>query len=265
MLNANQQALLTFFNMMTTSLLAVISKKKEKRSIILNGMSPSNRELFTRLLCTKDIRHDPPQMSKFLKSLLGEKKASHIANYLHNLTNRWKGTFIEGAFCHFLAKGYHVSQRDRTLPGGFTLFMCILPKECQAPPDSYKENLEVMRELWSQDIGEESIERLAKMNLFLPRNIHHLETQIDTALKMLEELTVEEGCATKSLIVTHILRLLVQDTKFAIKIVYQLDTELHKQFTIFSEHNGLVINMHRSNESFAADKLCHGLYGLKVI
>jgi hypothetical protein len=103
-LNATQQALLlTSVIMMTMSLVAVNSKKKEKRSI-LNGMSPSNRELFTRL-CTKDIRHDPPKMSKFLKSLLGEKNASHIANHLCTLTKRWKGTFIEGAVCCFLGKG----------------------------------------------------------------------------------------------------------------------------------------------------------------
>jgi hypothetical protein len=208
-------------------MLAVDSEKKEKRSI-LNGMSPSNRELFTRL-CTKDIRHDPPQMSKFLKSLLGEKNASHISNHLRDLTKRWKGTFIEGAFCRFLAKGY-VSQRDSTLPGGFTLFMFV-PKECQAPRDSYRENLEVMRELWSQDIGEDTIARLAKMDLFLPKNAHHLEIQIDTVLKMLEELTVEGGCATRSLAAAlnfieehsaQISRLLLQDSKLAIKIVSNL-------------------------------------------
>jgi hypothetical protein len=42
------------------------------------------------------------------------------------------------------------------LPGGFRLFMFI-PKECEPPRDSYKENLEVLRELWSQDIGEETL------------------------------------------------------------------------------------------------------------
>jgi hypothetical protein len=37
------------------------------------------------------------------------------------------------------------------------------------------------------------------MDLFLPKNVHHMEIQIETALKMLEEITVEEGCCTVSL------------------------------------------------------------------
>jgi hypothetical protein len=208
-------------------------------------------------------------MSKFLKSLLGEKNASHILTHLRDLTKRWKGTFIEVAFFRFLAKGY-VSQRDSTLPGGFTLSMFV-PKECQAPRDSYRENLEMMRELWSQDIGEDTIARLAKMDLFLPKNVHHLEIQIDTALKMLEELTVEEGCATRLLAAAlnfieehsaHISRLLLQDSKLAIKIVYQLDTELQKQLTIIANHDGPMIDMHRSDASYAEDQLRHWLYGL---
>jgi hypothetical protein len=58
--------------------------------------------------------------------------------------------------------------------------------------------------------------------------------------------------------------LLVQDNKLEIKIVYQLDTELQKQFTIFSEHNGPMIDMHRSDELYAADQLHHWLYGHEV-
>jgi hypothetical protein len=126
---------------MTTSRLAVDADKKEKKST-LNGMSPSNRELFTKI-CTADIRNVAPKMSDFLKSLLAEKNASHIANHLRAITRNWKGTFTEGAFCRFLAKGY-ISQRDSMLPGGFTLSVFI-PKECEPPHDSYKENLEVLQ------------------------------------------------------------------------------------------------------------------------
>jgi hypothetical protein len=123
-MNATQQALLLSVNAMTTSLLAVDADKKEKKSI-LNGMSPSNRDLFTKI-CTTDIRHVAPKMSDFLKSLLAEKNASHIANHLRAITRNWKGTFIEGAFCRFLAKGY-ISQRDSMLPGG-SRSSCLSPR-----------------------------------------------------------------------------------------------------------------------------------------
>jgi hypothetical protein len=63
-------------------------------------------------------------MTDFLKSLIGERNPSHIINHLRALTKTWKGTFIDGAFCRFLAKGY-VSQRDTMIPGGFTIFMFI--------------------------------------------------------------------------------------------------------------------------------------------
>jgi hypothetical protein len=58
-MNATQQALLLSVNAMTSSLLAVDADKKEKKSI-LNGMSPSNRYLFTKI-CTTDIRNVAPK------------------------------------------------------------------------------------------------------------------------------------------------------------------------------------------------------------
>lgn len=158
------------------------------------------------------------------------------------------------------------------LPGGFTLFMFI-PKECEPPRDSYKENLEVLRELWSQDIGEETLARLAKMDLFLPKNVHHMEIQIETALKMLEEMTVEEGCCTVSLekalafverYSAHLSRLIEGDPMLATKIVYQLDVELQKQFNLIAEHDGPMKDMYREDTTYARDQLHHWLYPLEV-
>ena len=123
-LAATQAALLNSVNALNTSLLANDNEKKEKKSI-LHGMAPNSRRLFTRL-CTTDIIGVEPVMTDFLKSLIAERNPSHVTNHLRGVTKDWKGTFIDGAFCRFLAKGY-VSQRDTLIPGGFTIFM-FLPK-----------------------------------------------------------------------------------------------------------------------------------------
>jgi hypothetical protein len=57
----------------------------------------------------------------------------------------------------------------------------------------------MLREMWGKDIGDNTLMRLAKMDIFLPRNVHHLEIQLETAMFMLEELTVRNSCATDSI------------------------------------------------------------------
>jgi hypothetical protein len=164
MLNATQQALMTPVNTMPSTLLAANAEKGERKSF-LNGMSLVNWELFRRL-CTQHIRHNAPVMSKFLKSLLAEKNTGHIDNHLHSVTKKWKVTFIEGRFCRFLPKGY-ISQREGTIvPGGFTIFIFI-PKECEKPRDGFKESVEMLREMWGKDIGDNTLMRLTKMDIFL--------------------------------------------------------------------------------------------------
>jgi hypothetical protein len=46
--------------------------------------------------------------------------------------------------------------------------------------------------------------------------------------------------------------------------MYQLDTELQKQFTIFAEHSSPMINMHRRDTVYAKEQSRHWLYGLEV-
>jgi len=268
-LNATQQALLLSMNSMSASLLAADSEKKDKKSI-LNGMAPSSRELFTRL-CTRNLRREPAVVSDFLKSLLSEKNASHISNHLRATVKGWKGTFIEGAFCRFLSKGF-ISQRENMLPGGFTIFMFI-PKECEPARDGYKENMEALKELWNQDVGADTLARLAKMDLFLPKNVHHLEIQLETAMKMLDVLTVPGGCASASIYAAlrfvkrnsaHISRLIGLDTMLAVKISYQLDVELQKFFSLVSDHEGDIMDIDPDDATYARDQLSLWLYGLEV-
>jgi hypothetical protein len=75
------------------------------------------------------------------------------------------------------------------IPGGFTIFIMFMPKVFSPPPpprDGFKENVEQIRQLWSQKMDEYTINQLAKTDLFLSRNVHHLEIQIETCMLMLE-------------------------------------------------------------------------------
>jgi hypothetical protein len=98
------------------------------------------------------------------------------------------------------------------------------------------------------------IARLSKMDMFLPKNVHHLKIQLETVMLMLEELTVRDGCRVKSLRAAwrfvrqnsaHIARLIAVDKMLAVKIVYQLDTKLQKQFSVVA-----------NNEAPMIDKVC---------
>lgn len=164
-INTTQQALIASLNAMNASILAQDKDKKDKKLIL----------------------H---------KLLLAEKNPNHIANHMKALTKNWKGTFIKGPFCCFLAKGY-LSQTNGLLPGRFTIFMFI-PKECETICDGFKEHLEMLRRFWNQDIDEETLKHLSNTNIFLPKNVHHLEIQVEIAYRMIQELTVDHGVATTS-------------------------------------------------------------------
>jgi hypothetical protein len=132
------------------------------------------------------------------------------------------------------------------IPGGFTICM-FMPKECEPPRDGFKENVEQIRQLWSQKMDEYTINRLAKTDLFLSRNVHHLEIQIETCMLMLEALTVLGGGATVSLVLALaftrqnlllIARLTIIDALLPVKIANSLDLELHRYFTIICDHEG---------------------------
>ena len=107
----------------------------------------------------------PPVTPESLRSLLSEKDPNHVSNYMKALIKNWKGKFIEGPFCRFLAKGY-VSQHNGLLPGKITIFMFV-PKECETICGNFRENLEVLRQFLDQDIYKETLKQLAKINLFL--------------------------------------------------------------------------------------------------
>jgi hypothetical protein len=105
-LNATLQAVcVSVIAMLTSTLLTADFKKKEASIYSVacpNPTVPCSQDSAP----PKDLRHEPPLMSDFLKSLLAEKNASHIATHMQYVTKNWKGMFIEGSFCLFLAKGY---------------------------------------------------------------------------------------------------------------------------------------------------------------
>lgn len=70
--------------------------------------------------------------------------------------------------------------------GSFTLFMFI-PKEYVCPRDSFKDNLDMLKQFWGQDISNNTLHQLAKTNLFLPKSAYHLKIQLATA--------VQSGCS----------------------------------------------------------------------
>jgi len=111
------------------------------------------------------------------------------------------------------------------------------------------------------------------MDLFLPKNVHHLEIQLETAMKMLDVLTVPDGCASASLYAalrfvkrnsSHIARLISLDKMLAVKIAYQLDTELQKFFSLVSDHEGDISTIDEDDATYARDQLRFWLYGLEV-
>jgi hypothetical protein len=59
-------------------------------------------------------------------------------------------------------------------------FFRFILKGCEKPVDGFKEML-------GQDIGSGTLTRLAKMGLFLLRNVHHLKIQLETAMFMHQE------------------------------------------------------------------------------
>ena len=90
---------------------------------------------------------------------------------------------------------------------------------------------------------------------------------------MIQELTVERGVASTSLIkalafiqiqLAHIARLIKRDHLLAVKIVYTLDMELQHFFEIISEHKGPMVQMDEVNAHYVADQLKEWLFGLKV-
>lgn len=268
-LAATNAALLTSVNALNTSLLASDADKKEKKSV-LHGMAPNSRRLFERI-CTTDIRKIAPIMPPFLKSLIGERNPSLVSNHLKSITKPMKGTFLEGAFCRFLAKGY-VSQKDNLVPGGFTIFM-FLPKECEKVRDGYKENVEQIRQLWSQKMDDETIDRLARTDLFACENVHHLEIQLETALLVLEHMSVPGGCATTSLYLSHrwvrrhsalIARLTKTDPLLPVRIAYLIDLELQKWFSLICDHEGPMARIRKRDANFHEEQLATWLYGIEM-
>lgn len=85
------------------------------------------------------------------------------------------------------------------LPGGFTVFMFI-PKECEAPPNSsYKEHLEVLKESWGQYMGEDTKQNLSRMDMFLPKNVDHLDPSQDCDVDAGGSHCHRDGCGVKPL------------------------------------------------------------------
>jgi hypothetical protein len=149
----------------------------------------------------------------------------------------------------------------------------FIPKECEPTRDGFKENVEQIRQLWSQKMDDHTINRLAKTELFLSENVHHLEIQIETAMLMLEALTVAGGVATISLFLalrfvrqhsSLISRLTMMDRLLPVKIAYTLDLELQKYFSIIGDHEGEMSTLSPSDAGFAENQLQTWLYGIEM-
>ena len=255
---ATQTALLTTANSINARLLAQTERETSGKSV-LKGMAPKDKDLFTRL-CTRDLKSEPAKMSSFMTSVLVEKSPSRITTHLRAVTREWEGSYFEGPFSRFLAKGY-ISHNEALTPGGFTLFM-FAPKDCFPAYDGAQENYETLRVLWEQDLEETTLRRLAKDEFFLPRTTQHLVVQLDTATKMLETLTVPDGVAVDGLKKAlkflkrnspAISQQLTTDSKLAIKIVYLLDRELQRFFRILGDADADMSLMDEDDECYLND------------
>jgi hypothetical protein len=257
---ATQSALLTTANSINARLLAQ-TERDTSGKYVLKGMSPKDKDLFMRL-CTSDLKNEPAKMSSFMTSILAEKSPSQITTHLQAITCEWEGSYFEGPFSRFLAKGY-ISHNEALTPDGFTLFMFV-PKDCFFDDDGFQESCETLRILWEQDLEETTLRRLAKDEFCLPKTAHQLIVQLDTPTKILEMLTVPNGVAVNRLKTAlkflkrespAISTLLKMDNKLAIKIVYLLDWELQRYFRILGNTADDMSLMDEDDEYYLHDSV----------
>lgn len=145
-------------------------------------------------------------------------------------------------------------------------YFMFIPKEYETICGNFRENLEMLQRFWDQGINKETLKQLAKTYLFLPKNVHHLEIQVETVCCIIQELTIKQGVALVSLnkalafiqkCSAHIARLIKPDHLLAVKIFYTLDMELQHFFEMISDHKGPMANMDEDEDDahYTADQL----------